>query len=331
MADAFLSLLTEGAVRNGVLLGESWESLCARKVKAPPSAKATLAIKTELAPDEAQVARTLYAQGLPHPRLPLSLTCLGVVTNPDLDLDEIVDHLLQARRTRLGHHELERARQLQSELHPSYLSAIVKIKHATNGHAITFTSLQFATYFGEHAIVQVLATAAETTADALVDAAREGYATIVACLLSKSHAHVVGRAFVAAAAHAHLDVLDCIFDHAPDDLRVLCQGAWCTRDQLGMRYVAAAAHATVDANSVDGLRWFLDKHVLFAFELERVFTTALALASASDAAALAFMPLLALLVHKEPMLAAVARAKTNSRRAAALTTHVLLDLHMHGP
>jgi hypothetical protein len=61
--DELFSILTDGLVRDGVLLGETWESLCARKFKAPPTANKTILRTKELTEDERKLAATLYEEG----------------------------------------------------------------------------------------------------------------------------------------------------------------------------------------------------------------------------------------------------------------------------
>ncbi|KAH9106160.1 hypothetical protein LEN26_007147 [Aphanomyces euteiches] len=315
-ADDILSILTDGMVQNATLVGETWEALCARKIKALPSAKATAPVKKELTTDEMQLARSIYDQ--------------GVIENPDLDLDDVVLQVLEHRHDRVVKSDVDRAYALrQFQALPA--STLLKIKKANGGY-MTFSPLQFATFFGDRHVVQSMLKFAEVehAAEALLEAAKEGYATIAQCLLDHAlpwNPHDIGRSFVLASLHSHLDVLEVIIKSQHADLALLCKGAWCTRDQLGLRYISAAAHVAIAQNHVEALGWLLKQRQLYADELKACFQLAVATHSSLEDT-IACLPLLRLLVQDQPWLTAVAtELGKHNVRLRAVASYVIWDLH----
>ncbi|CAK4619838.1 unnamed protein product [Aphanomyces euteiches] len=295
---------------------ETWEALCARKIKALPSAKATAPVKKELTTDEMQLARSIYDQ--------------GVIENPDLDLDDVVLQVLEHRHDRVVKSDVDRAYALrQFQALPA--STLLKIKKANGGY-MTFSPLQFATFFGDRHVVQSMLKFAEVehAAEALLEAAKEGYATIAQCLLDHAlpwNPHDIGRSFVLASLHSHLDVLEVIIKSQHADLALLCKGAWCTRDQLGLRYISAAAHVAIAQNHVEALGWLLKQRQLYADELKACFQLAVATHSSLEDT-IACLPLLRLLVQDQPWLTAVAtELGKHNVRLRAVASYVIWDLH----
>ncbi|ETV79160.1 hypothetical protein, variant 1 [Aphanomyces astaci] len=266
----------------------------------------------------------------------------GVVDNPDLDLDDIVLEMLERRHDRITKSDVERADALRRFVLPtSSPPPLLKIKQSSNnslGQPMVFTPIQFASYFGETNVVHaLLCQHPSQVEDGLMEASRQGYLAIVQMLLSTlpllRNPHAVGRAFVLATTHCHVDVMAHMYPHVNSDL--LCKGDWCSRDQLGLRYIAAAVHAAVEQNSVDALTWLLQWNHLHKFELERAFMVAMrrATSQASNEEVLRHLPLLCAFVHHQPFLASVMARdykdsdQTNARQAKAVTSYLLADLH----
>ncbi|ETW00057.1 hypothetical protein H310_07487 [Aphanomyces invadans] len=302
-----------------------------KQVKAAPSAvAASIPRSRDLSPDDTQVARTLYAN--------------RVVDNPDLDLDDIVLEVLESRHDRLMKADVERSDALRRFILPaSSPPLLLKIKStASLSQPKVLTPLQFATFFGEYNVAQVLLRQHPSQAEeALIDASREGYVNIVQLILTSPSLelewspHAIGRAFVVATTHCHLDVMAYCHASPLANLALLCKGDWCTRDQLGLRYIAAAAHAAVDQNSVQALAWLLQSNALYRFELEHAFELAMRRATThrTNEGALAYLPLLCSFIHSHPFLASIVTRgcrdpdRAIAVRVKAIATYLIADLH----
>jgi hypothetical protein len=120
---------------------------------------------------------------------------VGVKDNPDFDLDDVMERVLDLRYARLSQGDYDRAEKLKlrflscawkhttrdvtrTKLKIKKHDAVRWQKNADHPY-IVLSPLQFASYFGEHHVVQVLVSMDESDAiPAFLEAAREGYTTI---------------------------------------------------------------------------------------------------------------------------------------------------------
>ncbi|OQR96479.1 hypothetical protein ACHHYP_15809 [Achlya hypogyna] len=293
--DEFLSVVTDGMVHNGLLLGETWEAVRNRKYKPPPSG-VTVRVATharDLTESEVQTAAQLYEAGR--------------TTNPGLDLDDVMQHVLDQRPRLHAERDADRAHRLAPFLSCLLRPVAVKIKGAPRD----LSPVQFAAHFGEQqAALALLAIDPGQAPEALFEACREGYAEVVAGLLASPlvawDPHSLGHGFLLAARHDHLPVVAALTAFGRTRLDVLCHGPWFSGAVLGQRYIAVAVETALELRSAGLLAWLLDLRLLRAPEWTHCLTCGLRLASAPGHAHL-YLPLLATLLAKQPSLATTVR------------------------
>ncbi|OQR99248.1 hypothetical protein THRCLA_06570 [Thraustotheca clavata] len=338
--DEFLSVLTDGIVHQGILLGETWESLCQRKYKPPPSG-ITLVITTrkkDLTDAEVQLAAQLYQEGLKD--------------NSELDLDDVMQHVLDQREVKQSKWDYTRAQKLQSFFTRLSKPVLVRIKRKTlpeaqakpfgQGKAQTeeMSALQFATYFGEYHVVQALLPfEPQHATQAFLDACREGYAQIAQYLLESTTAdldiHCISHGFLLATEHEHLQVLKKIQAVQQTRLDTLCHGSAFSGFQLGQRYIAVAVEiALLKANS-DILRWLVELNLMFDHEWNHCIQYGLRLACGIGKSHIYIPVLLLLLEVLAPKVASVALGSTTPHdmkpddieRFKAIKANLLYDFY----
>ncbi|EQC32566.1 hypothetical protein SDRG_09885 [Saprolegnia diclina VS20] len=227
LEDAFLAALTDGMVHNGLLLGETWEALCGRKYKPPPTGTAVLVTSRsrDLTDAEVQIAAKLYQD--------------RVQFQPDLDLDDIMQQVLDQREVNHMKWDFERAQKIAAYL-PRLERQVTVLVKTKAGSVKELSPMQFAAHFGElHVVLALLAVNSIDAEDAFFEACREGYVSVVTALLSASNVtwgeHSVGHGFVLATRRNHLLVLQALVASPSLRLDVLCHGPWFQDQALGQR------------------------------------------------------------------------------------------------
>ncbi|KDO32700.1 hypothetical protein SPRG_02400 [Saprolegnia parasitica CBS 223.65] len=171
--DAFLAALTDGMVHNGLLLGETWEALCSRKYKPPPTGTAVLVTSRsrDLTDAEVQIAAKLYQD--------------SVQSQPDVDLDDIMQQVLDQREVNHMKWDFERAQKIAAHL-PRLQRQVSVLAKTKAGSVKELSPMQFAAHFGEvHVVLALLAASPVDAEAAFFEACREGYVPVATASCSR--------------------------------------------------------------------------------------------------------------------------------------------------